>query len=136
MEDHYALSDLEFERHFADLTFDPGLFNHEAHLRLAWIHVTRYGVSQALHNLCDQVARFDQHFGDGTKFNKTLTIASVKAIHHFVNRSNAKDFPGFLKEFPKLKYNFKSLLAQHYSMDVFNSEKAKSNYIKPDLIPF
>lgn len=40
MENHFQLSDTEFEEQFKACTLDSGLFNPEAHLRLAWIHVS------------------------------------------------------------------------------------------------
>ena len=48
MEPHYALSDPEFEKQFESAVLDPKFFSHEAHLRLAWIHVTKYGVERAI----------------------------------------------------------------------------------------
>lgn len=136
MVSHYSLSDQELEQQFKNATLDPKLFIHEAHLRLAWIHVTRYGADQAAENITFQIARFDRKFGDGTKFNKTVTIAAVKAVAHFVNRSASRSFKGFINEFPRLKSNFKDLLRQHYSLDVFNDENARLTFIEPDLLAF
>ena len=30
----------------------------------------------------------------------------------------------------------KELIDQHYNVDIFNSERAKLKYLKPDLLPF
>ncbi len=136
MEQHHILSDQQFEKQFQDLTLSPSLFSHEAHVRLAWIHVTRYGADRASENLCHQISRFDRKFGDGTKFNKTVTVASVRAVDHFVKRSASDNFQDFIEEFPKLKNNLKELLASHYSMDVFKDRQARHQYIEPDLAPF
>jgi hypothetical protein len=48
MEDHFKLSDSEFEKKFESCEFDHSMFNHEAHLRLAWIHIHNYGIEKAL----------------------------------------------------------------------------------------
>ena len=37
MEQHYTLTDNEFEKQFQTSSLDPAIFTHEAHLRLAWI---------------------------------------------------------------------------------------------------
>lgn len=43
MKTHHQLNDQQFEEQFQNCTFDPTLFTHEAHLRLAWIHkATKY----------------------------------------------------------------------------------------------
>jgi len=136
MLDHFTLTDPEFERQFKELALNPGLFSHEAHIRLAWIHVTKYGENQAVVNLCAQIRQFDQHYGDGTKYNKTVTIAAVKAVNHFIGKSSADTYQDFIQEFPRLNYNFKDFLAFHYGFDIFNNKAARENYLEPDLLPF
>ena len=136
MDSHLHLNDTEFESQFANCTLDPELFNHEAHLRLAWVHVRKYGQEQAVNNLCSQIAHFDSTFGDGTKFHLTLTIASAKVIDHFLKKSSSTTFSEFIAEFPRLRTNFKDILAFHYGTDIFKDERAKHSYVKPDLLPF
>jgi len=74
--------------------------------------------------------------GEDNKFNKTVTVAAVKAVHHFMKRTDSDNFQSLIQEFPKLKYNFKELLKMHYSFDLFLSDKAKTTFIEPDLLPF
>lgn len=136
MERHYQLSDIEFEQQFANCSLDPALFSHEAHIRLAWIHVKKYEEKIAIEHICNQIQLFDQIHGNGTKFNKTVTIASVKAVHHFIGKSKAKTFKEYIEEFPRLINNFKALLDYHYGFDIFLSNKAKVEYPEPDLLPF
>jgi hypothetical protein len=136
MRSHFQLTDSEFESQFENCTLDPELFTHEAHLRLAWIHVRKYGLEKAEKNLCRQIAKFDTIFGDGTKFNITLTIASAKTIHHFKQKTLSETFPDFISEFPRLRSNFKDILACHYGIDILKNEKAKRSYLEPDLQPF
>jgi len=54
----------------------------------------------------------------------------------FCLKSKLDNFRDFIEEFPRLKYNFKDLLAQHYGIDIFNSEIAKCSFLEPDLLPF
>jgi hypothetical protein len=136
MADHFALNDNEFEQRFAAGTFDPAVFNHEAHLRLAWIHIRKYGEEQAIANICSQLVNFVTALGACSKYNTTLTIAAIKAVHHFMQRSNAASFDQFIQQFPRLKYNFRELIASHYSVDVFQSEQARQFYLEPDLLAF
>ena len=76
MENHFDLSDREFESQFAKSMFDPKLFSHEAHLRLAWIHVTKYGEPIAIQNVSDQLKQFVTIVGARDKYNHTLTVAA------------------------------------------------------------
>lgn len=136
MEKHYQFSDYEFENQFRQCTFDPEYFSHEAHLRLAWIHIKKYGIQQAIENVSTQLLNFVDTLGAKDKFNKTLTVASLKAVHHFIQKSNTNSFSVFIETFPRLKFNLKELLSQHYQIDIFNDQLAKQHYLEPDLLPF
>ncbi len=136
MENHWQLTDAEFEMQFANATFDPAIFSHEAHLRLAWIHLDRYGLRQAEENICQQLVNFVTTLGASDKFNKTLTVAAIKAVHHFMQKSQSDNFADFIEKFPRLKYNFKELIGYHYGFDIFESVRAKQEYLEPDLQPF
>lgn len=136
MEAHFTFTDNEFEQQFNTCTLDPAVFSHEAHLRLAWIHITKYGTDQAIENICTQLLDFVDAVGARDKYNKTLTIAAIKAVYHFINRSNAGNFNDFIEQNPRLKYNFRELIAAHYGIDIFHSETAKREYVEPDLLPF
>lgn len=136
MEQHFNLTDQEFEQQFKNCSLDPAIFSHEAHLRLAWIHITNYRQEKAIENICSQLQAFVKSLGATGKYNTTLTIAAIKAVYHFMQRSNATDFKTFIMEFPRLKYNFKDLMAAHYKTDIFNVEKAKKEFLLPELLPF
>lgn len=133
---HFNLTDIEFERLFATCALDPSVFNHEAHLRLAYIHIKKYGEEMAIDHICSQLVAYVNHLGVADKYNTTLTIAAIKAVHHFMKKTAANDFKGLLIEFPRLKNDFKGLMAAHYGFDIYTSKKAKSTFLVPDLIPF
>lgn len=133
---HYLHSDITFSKQFEAGTLNPSLFTHEAHLRLAWIYIKNFGIDVACKLLCTQIIRFDTIHGDGTKFHKTLTVAAVKAVWHFIQRSKSTTFHDFIQEFPRLKYNFNDLISTHYSPDVLQHEQAKIVYMPPNLLPF
>lgn len=129
-------SDLEFIEQFENCILDPATFSHEAHLRLAWIHIQMFGVKQAKDNIQKQLQNFVAHVGAKDKYHETLTIASIEAVNHFMQKSISNNFDDFLIEFPQLTDDFKSLINSHYSFDIFNSTKAKNEYLKPDVLPF
>ena len=136
MQNHFFLEDSEFEKQFENCTLDSELFTHEAHIRLAWIHLRKYGEQQAILNICGQLISYTASVGANDKFNKTVTVAAIKAVHHFMQKSKADTFYDFIQEFPRLIYNFRELLAFHYQVDIYNSPQAKQEYLEPDLSPF
>lgn len=136
MEPHFHISDFDFEEQFEMGKLNPEVFTHEAHLRLAWIHLKKYGQENAISNIRSQLADFVGLLGVADKYNETLTVAAIKAIDHFMRQSNAATFKEFISTYPQLKDNFKELMQQHYQVDIFNSPEAKRSFIEPDLLPF
>jgi hypothetical protein len=136
MKSHYSLTDAQFERQFANAALDPAFFTHEAHLRLAWIHLDKYGLETAIENVAEQLKHYTKAVGAADKYNETVTIAAVYAVQHFKIRSACPDFATFLSENSRLKTNFKDLLNTHYQTNIFQSEHARTTFLAPELLPF
>lgn len=136
MEKHRELSDSEFEHQFITCALRPSDFTHEAHLRFAWINIRQYGIEQAEERVQHHLKNFVEYVGATDKYNTTLTIAAIKAVYHFMCKSDSKNFKEFIAEFPRLKNSFKELMASHYGFDIYNSEIAKKKFLEPDLLPF
>ncbi|MEM9647474.1 MAG: hypothetical protein AAF969_03270 [Bacteroidota bacterium] len=136
MKHHNELSDQEFETQFSKGDLPSSLFTHEAHLRLAWIYLKKYGLPGACDKVCTDISNFDRIHGKGDKFNKTITIASIKVVHHFMLKTESLNFKQFIGTYPKLGVAFKELLEQHYSDKVFSDSTSKTAFLEPDLLPF
>jgi len=136
MASHYELSDDEFEQQFSATTLSPVLFTHEAHVRLAWLHIKKYGAGAAIKNITAQLKRYVKALGADDKYNETLTVAAVKMVNHFYIQSHRMDFRNFIKENKRLVANFRELIQSHYSFNIFTANEAKQRYIEPDLLPF
>lgn len=136
MSTHRSLSDDAFEQQIEQCLFNPLEFTHEAHLRLAWVHIKKYGINQAIINVQKQLYQFVKNAGAEDKYNKTLTIAATKAVYHFILKSNSSSFSDLLLEYPLLTHSFKEMMESHYSINIFDSNRAKQEYIQPDLAPF
>lgn len=130
------MDDTEFIEAFESGTLNPQLFDHEAHIKLAWVYLKLYGEEEAIAKTRMAIRNFDLLHGDGTKYHTTLTVASVKAVHHFMRKSKATTFERFINEYPKLKTSFKTLLSLHYGSDIINDKIAKAEFVEPDLLPF
>ena len=133
---HFTLSDNDFIAQFETFELPENWFTHEAHLRLAYILLKRHGVLQSIQKMCAQIKQFDHHFGDGTKYHHTITIAAIKTVNHFMLKSSSTNIRALLQEFPQLKSNFFGLLKCHYSPKILESNKSRVSYIEPDLLPY
>ena len=88
MENHFNLSDIDFEKRFISCQLDPSDFTHEAHLRLAWININNYGLEQAQLNTENQIQKFVEFVGAKNKYHMNLTLAAIRAVHYFSLKSN------------------------------------------------
>lgn len=136
IKDHSQLTDQELEQQFETFKLKPKLFSHEAHLRLAYIHIKKYGAVRSEGHMTEQIKGYAESLGVYDKFNKTVTIASVRIMNHFMSSGESDDFYGLMNEFPVLLADFRSLLSRHYSFNVFGDKQAKKDFVVPDLIPF
>ena len=136
MERHWKVSDSEFEEQFTLNKFRPLWFTHEAHLRLAWIYVTKYGKEIAFEKYSKQLQNFADKYNAEGKYNATVTFASIQIINHYIKNADAYDFQDVINEFSLLKTNFKEIISAYYSDDIFTSKEAKQHILQPDLKSF
>lgn len=136
MEKHWRFSDEVYEQKFREIKFPPLYFSHEAHLRLAYIHLQKYGLDQSVKNMCKQIYDFAMKYGATMKFNATVTYASLQIMYHYMQNTKSDNFKGLILEFPNLLQDFKTEIQKYYSWDVFRSPEAKANIYQPDLEPF
>lgn len=133
---HADYSNSELKKGLLTGTLPAVLFNHEAHLRLAFNEINAFGISGAIISVPEIIQTYVSHLGVKDKYNETLTIAAVKVVYHFLLKVPGSNFDHFIAQTPKLLTSFKELIHTHYSQGVYSSVKAKSLYVKPDLIPF
>lgn len=136
MSTHHNFSDDEFEKEFKEASLDPQLFTHEAHVRLAWIHIRKYGRTVAIDNIREQLKQYVLKVGAADKYNETLTVSAIKAVYHFELKSNSSNFSDFISKNPRLITGFKDLMFSHFQTDIFTSALAKRQIIEPELLPF
>ena len=129
MNDHSQFSDEEFLSVFRSCELEEKLFSHEAHLRLAWLNIKALGIDEAIVQTKRDILAFVNHLGAQHIYNETVTVAAVKIIHHFENKSASTSFSDLIAEFPRLKGNFKDLLAQHYSADILILKRRRKDIL-------
>ena len=136
MEKHYQYSDERLVLAMENSALDPGIFSHEAHLRWGWLLLENNKLEEAIRKACHQLKQYTKHLGADDKYNETVTVAAMRAIHHFRLKSNTNNFKDFIAESSRLKTSFKELMDAHYSENIFNSKLARTQYMKPDKAPF
>ncbi len=133
MDHQLSLEDQNFKRQFEACITTPADFNHQAHIRIAYIYLCQHEPDIAYQNMRNALLTFLSHYTiDPAKFHETLTQAWILGVHHFmVNTAPATSADDFMSQNPKL-LNSKIMLT-HYSEKILFSEKARQAFIEPDL---
>ncbi|NLP56570.1 hypothetical protein [Lutibacter sp. B1] len=117
------LNNEELLQQFEDCTLNPSLFTHEVLLKLTWILINKYGLKEAIVKNCELKEQYYIKALKSKKFNIALTKAYTEILYHFMQKSTTKDFDKLLREFPRLKYNFKDLVRTHYGYDILKEHR-------------
>jgi len=117
------LTDTELLEKIQDCTLDPALFTHKTMLRLTWILIQKYGLDEAIHKNNEIKENYFKTALNNDKFNITLTKAYTEILHHFMEKTSTNSFDKLLREFPRLKYNFKNLVRTHYGYNILKEHR-------------
>jgi hypothetical protein len=124
--------DRAFRESFEACAVAPSEFNHEAHLRLAYVYLVEHGAQGAQARMRQALLSFLAHHQvPASKFHETLTCAWVLAVSHFMSRAGSSSFAEFAANSQAL-LNSKVMLT-HYSAETLFSPQARASYVAPDL---
>jgi len=125
--------DREFVRQFEACETDPSEFGHRAHVRLAYAYLAGQDADGAGSSMRRSLVRFLEHHGIApSKYHETMTHAWVLAVNHFMQKSEpAASADDFIAANPQLLDS--KIMLTHYSADLLFSERARSEFVEPDL---
>jgi hypothetical protein len=126
--------DRNFRSAFESFTVPPSQFNHEAHVRLAYIYLVESDIESAVQRMRGALLNFIEHNGiPRSKFHETITRAWVLAVRHFMNKSSSTSFQDFIAKNRELLDS--KIMLTHYSASVLFSSDARASFVEPDLDP-
>lgn len=126
--------DRDFQSAVEACAVTPAQFNHEAHVRLAYIYLVESDVESAVQKMRAGLLNFIEHNGiPRSKFHETITRAWVLAVRHFMNRSTSKSSADFIAKNQELLDS--KIMLTHYSASVLFSSDARTSFVEPDLDP-
>ena len=112
-------------------------WNHEAHLRVAWLHVSRYALDEAHLRMRAGIIRLNQKHGlvetAERGYFETLTFAWLALVGAAQREVRAATSPELLVARPELRD--KERVLRHYSRDLLRTVRARAVLVPPDLEP-
>ena len=125
-------ADRDFRAAFEACSVMPAAFNHEAHLRLAYIYLVEHGPAGAERRIRQALLAFlNTHGVPAARFHETLTCAWVQAVSHFMTRAASSSFAEFAANSQPLLDS--KVMLTHYSAETLFSPEARVSWIAPDL---
>jgi hypothetical protein len=126
--------DRNFRSAFEAYAVTPSQFNHEAHVRLAYVYLAEYDVESAVQRMREALLSFLENNGiPRSKFHETITRAWVLAVRHFMNRSASTSSADFIAKNQEVLDS--KIMLTHYSASVLFSTDARASFVEPDLDP-
>lgn len=133
------MTDDELLAGFAAKTIPLDQWNHRKHLRLAYLHLRKFPLEEAIDRMRSGIKAYNAEKGIEESlmsgYHETMTQGWMRLIDFMIRQHGpCEDSESFYEAQPHLTQ--KSLLRLYYSKDQFVSEKAKMNFVEPDLAPF
>lgn len=130
-----SVEDLVFCAEFEAHSILPALFNHRAHIRLAYTYLAEHDTNAAHQLMRTALLSFLSHHGsDTSKYHETMTRAWIMAVRHFMEKaSSAESFDAFIARNPSMLDS--KIMLTHYTAEVLFSDAARARFVEPDLDP-
>ena len=127
------MTDEEFIEKFEDCTLAAELFDHRAHVRLAWLYLREMGALAALARFAEGLRRYARAQGAEGLYHETITCAYVFLINERDERAGrAQTWDEFAAANADLLDWRESVLKSLYREETLNSDLARRVFVLPD----
>lgn len=129
------MTDEEFLAAFLDARLTGADFNHQGHIRTAWLLLQRHPLPQAIDMTCSGIQQLATKLGAPQKYNHTLTEALVRLMAHGGAGNPALTWQAFLAANAAWLTQTQQTMARHYTDERLFSDTARRMFVSPDLAP-
>ena len=120
---------------FENATLEPGGFNHEAHIKVAWGYLQEYQQLDAINRFTAAIKRLTETLGVPDKYHETITWFYLLKIAERCQEKTEADWHTFKAANPDLFEWNPSIIQKYYSDTLLSSETARRMFVLPDLMP-
>ena len=120
----------EFFKQFENGTLNADLFDHSAHVKMAWIYLKKYDLPEALRYFSDALKNFAIVNNAQGLYHETITFAYLLLINERMKMSETLEpWEEFVENFPEL-FDWKdNILKKHYREETLKSLAAKKYFV-------
>jgi hypothetical protein len=124
------MTDDEFLAAFEACAFARPEWTHEAHVRMAWLYLTRLPFAEALEKVRKGIQKLNGRIGSPDGYHETITVAYVRVIASRLEPGD--DYPAFRDRHPDLFDRTLTALLRHYTKERLHSAEARQGFVEPD----
>src|SRR5262245_2637206 len=123
----------KFITEFEACTLSAQEFHHQDHIKLAWLYLQRFSLSETLARFSEGLKRFAATLGKTNLYHETITWAYVLLIRERIERIGRKQSWNEFRESNPDLFDWKnSILKTYYSDETLQSEFARRVFVFPD----
>jgi hypothetical protein len=127
------MTDDEFLAAFEAAAFARPEWTHEAHVRMAWLYLTRLPFVEALDRIRTGIQRLNAKIGSPDGYHETITVAFTRVIAACVE--GGENYAAFRERNPELFDRTLTALLHHYTKERLYSAEARKAFTEPDVKP-
>lgn len=127
------MSDDEFLAAFEACTIPKADWTHEAHVRMAWLYLSRLPFADALQKVRTGIQRYNRSLGNTTGYHDTITVAFVRVIAH--RMQDGEGYTAFRERHPDVLDRKLPALLRYYTEARLKSAEATERFVDPDREP-
>jgi hypothetical protein len=118
-----------------DGTLDAEIFDHEAHIYVAWLYLQRYPLHEATARFIAALKRLTAQLGIPGKYHETISWFFMLLIAERRGIQKTDDWHSFYRNHADLfAGGDDNILSRYYSSELLRSERAKQSFMLPDKL--
>ena len=117
---------------FEACSFHPSEFRHYQHLTVALWYVWHLSPDEATVKMREGIRRLAETYGK-MGYHETITLFWLRIVANFVAAHRAKGTVNETANALVVRCNDKELIGQFYSAELLATDKAKAEWVEPDL---
>ena len=114
---------------------DPEQFDHEAHIRAAWLYLDAYPEDVAGERFAAALKRLTVKLGIPGKYHETITRFYLAIIAERRRSNGGSDWAAFRSANGDLFGRSNNVLSRYYSPARLASDAARRSFVLPDRLP-
>lgn len=109
-------------------------WTHAAHVRMAWLYLTRFPFPTALERIRTGIQNYNTALGNKTGYHETITQVFTHLIHLRIGK-RPESFADFCARHPEMLDRSLAPLLEYYRRETLFSDAARAAFVEPDMQP-